>query len=120
VYVSIHLNAAGNGKWMTARGWSGFVYSKASENSKLLARYLCEEALKRNLKGNRSVPVSKYWTADFYVLRYTKCPAVLTENLFQDNRDDVKFLQTELGKKAIVDTHVAAISRYVQEKSIKK
>jgi len=29
---------------------------------------------------------------DFYILRHTSCPAVLTENLFMDNRDDVAFL----------------------------
>nr|DAT77576.1 MAG TPA: MurNAc-LAA [Caudoviricetes sp.] len=27
--------------------------------------------------------------------RDTKCPAVLTENLFQDNKEDVEFLLSE-------------------------
>ena len=26
---------------------------------------------------------------DFYIIRHTSCPAVLTENLFMDNREDV-------------------------------
>ena len=34
----------------------------------------------------------------FYILKHTKCPAVLTENLFQDNKEDVGFLLSEEGK----------------------
>lgn len=30
--------------------------------------------------------------------RDTKCPAILTENLFQDNKEDVDFLLSEKGK----------------------
>jgi N-acetylmuramoyl-L-alanine amidase len=33
--VSIHLNAAGNGKnWTSASGWSSFIYSAASNKSR--------------------------------------------------------------------------------------
>jgi len=49
----------------------------------------------------------------FYILKYTKCPAVLTENLFQDNRTDVDFLLSEAGKRAIVDLHVNGIINYL-------
>jgi len=115
IYISIHVNAAGSGKvWMTARGWSGYVYTSASSASKTLAKLLCEEALKRNLRGNRSIPVSGYRTANFWVLAKTKCPAVLTENLFQDNKEDVKFLLSEQGKKAITDLHVEGILNYLK------
>lgn len=49
----------------------------------------------------------------FYILKHTKCPAVLTENLFQDNRTDVDFLLSEAGKRAIVDLHVNGIVNYL-------
>ena len=49
----------------------------------------------------------------FYILKHTKCPAVLTENLFQDNRTDVDFLLSEAGKRAIVDLHVNGIINYL-------
>ena len=45
--------------------------------------------------------------------RDTKCAAVLTENLFQDNIDDVKYLLSNEGKTAIADLHVNAISNYI-------
>jgi N-acetylmuramoyl-L-alanine amidase len=114
--VSIHNNAAGNGKnWCSARGWSGWVYTACSDRSKRLAQYLYAAAEKRGLKGNRSVPSCKYWTANFYILRKTNCAAVLTENLFQDNKEDVQFLLSDEGKKAIIDLHVEGIMNYIYE-----
>ena len=43
------------------------------------------------------------------------CPAVLTENLFQDNREDVAILQSEEGRQRIVELHVEAIKNYINE-----
>ena len=111
--VSVHVNAAGSGGWRTARGWSGWVFTRSSANSKRLAQLLYAEAERRGLQGNRSVPKEKYWTANFYILRYTNCPAVLTENLFQDNKEDVDYLLSEEGKQAITDLHVQAILKYI-------
>lgn len=114
--VSIHNNAAGNGKdWCSASGWSGWVYTACSDRSKRLAQCLYAAAEKRGLKGNRSVPSCKYWTANFYILRKTNCAAVLTENLFQDNKEDVQFLLSDEGKKAIIDLHVEGITNYIDE-----
>lgn len=111
--VSVHVNAAGSGGWRTARGWSGWVFTRSSANSKRLAQLLYAEAERRGLQGNRSVPKEKYWMANFYILRYTNCPAVLTENLFQDNKEDVDYLLSEEGKQAITDLHVQAILKYI-------
>ena len=115
--VSIHNNASGNGSWKTASGWSGWVYTKGSERSRLLAQSLYEAAEKRGLQGNRSVPAEKYWTANFFILKHTNCAAVLTENLFQDNKEDVDYLLSDEGRKAIVDLHVEGIENYI--KSVK-
>jgi N-acetylmuramoyl-L-alanine amidase len=45
--------------------------------------------------------------------RDTQCPAVLTENLFQDNRADVTFLFSQAGRNAIVQAHVDGIIKYM-------
>lgn len=112
--VSIHVNAAGSdGKWHDARGFSVWVAKTCSENSKKLARLMYAEATTRNLKGNRWVPKEGYWQANYAIVKNTSCPAVLTENLFQDSRDDVSFLLSDEGKRAIVDLHVAAIKKYL-------
>ena len=114
VLLSIHINAAGgDGKWKTASGWSGWIAQEASENSKKLAQLLYDEAEKRNLKGNRCVPYTKYWTANFTITSDTSCPAVLTENLFQDNKEEVQYLLSEEGKRTIIELHLEAIKKYI-------
>lgn len=117
VLVSIHNNAAGGGggKWKTATGWSGWVYTKASTRSRMLAQLLYAEAEKRGLKGNRCVPKEKYWTANFYILKHTACPAVLTENLFQDNRQEVDFLLSLEGREQIISLHFDALKAYTSK-----
>lgn len=115
VLVSIHLNAAGSdGKWHDARGFLPFVSLNASAKSKHFAQILYDEALKRNLKGNRWMGRENYKVKDLAMCRETACPAVLNENLFQDNRADVDYLLTDDGFNAIVDLHVSAIKRYIE------
>ena len=112
--VSIHNNAAkGDGKWHDATGWSGWVAPNASTNSKRLAQALYAEAERRSLKGNRSVPPCKYWVGNFAIIRDTLCPAVLTENLFQDNREDVNFLLSDKGREAIAQLHIKGVINYI-------
>ena len=113
VYVSIHVNAAGSGgMWRTARGFAVYVARQCSEASRRLAKSLCETAIAMGLKGNRSVPSAHYWEANFYVIKNTRCPAVLTENLFQDNHEDVEFLMSAEGKAKIVKLHRDCIAKY--------
>lgn len=114
ILISVHCNTAGSdGKWHNACGWSVFVAQNASNNSKRLARNLYEEAEKRGLKGNRSVPKEKYWVQSLAMCRDTNCPAVLTENMFQDNKEDVALLLSEEGKKKIIDAHVQGVLNYL-------
>lgn len=115
IYVSMHTDAAGAGdKWYSARGFSVRVSPKGSENSKRLARCLYEAAEREGkaVTGNRATPAAKYWTQSLYVLNKTACPAVLTESLFQDNREDVDFLLSDKGRKAIVRLHVEGIKAF--------
>lgn len=115
--ISIHINAAGgDGKWHNARGFCGFVSQNASTNSKTLARLLWEQADKAGLRGNRAVPPEKYWVKNLAMCRDTICPAVLTENLFMDNREDAEYLKSEAGKEAIANLHIAAILEYIKIK----
>lgn len=116
IYVSVHVNAAGNGPWLNASGWSVYISPNASTNSKRLAKDLYEQAELEGLKGNRSVPKEKYWVSNLYVCKNTHCPAVLTENMYQDNKNDVDFLLSDEGKKKIVDVHVNGIMDYINGK----
>jgi len=115
--VSIHNNAAGSkGQWLTARGWSGHVAQNASANSKRLAECLADAAAAQGLKVRKPLATQKYWVQSLAICRETKCPAVLTENLFQDNRQDVDYLLTAEGRAAIVQLHFVGILNYLNTK----
>lgn len=116
ILLSIHVNAAGNGQnWLDARGWSCFT-TRGKTKADALATCLYEAA-KNHLPGMRlrtdytdgDPDIEK----DFYIIRHTSCPAVLTENLFMDNRDDVAFLESEEGARAMVGLHVDGILQYL-------
>ena len=47
--------------------------------------------------------------AQFYVLRKTDCPAILTENFFMDRYVDAKLMLSDEGQERIANAHVEAI-----------
>ena len=117
--VSIHCNAAGaDGKWHDARGWQACVSLNESAKSKQLASYLFDAAQEQGLKMRSPKPGQKWWAQNLAICRDTNCPAVLTENLFQDNLSDVEFLLSDKGREAIVNLHVNGIINYI--KSVEK
>ena len=118
ILLSIHVNAAGNGQnWLDARGWSCFT-TRGKTKADALATSLYEAA-KNHLPGMRlrtdytdgDPDIEK----DFYIIRHTSCPAVLSENLFMENQEDVAFLESEEGAKAIVNLHVDGILQYLSK-----
>lgn len=117
ILISIHCNAAGNGtEWMNARGWSAYT-SKGKTKADKLATFLYEEAEKnfisQRIRRDNSDD-DPDWEENFYILRKTKCPAVLTENFFQDNKEDVEFLLSAEGKVRIVKAHAIGIANYLK------
>lgn len=130
ILISIHCNAAGSdNKWHDARGWSVWTSVGQTKSDKLATLLWAEmdarlSVYKASFNGSKTQKPMRADLSDgdpdleanFYILKNSKCPAVLTENLFQDNEQDVKFLLTESGKKAIVDAHVAGILRYINGK----
>lgn len=101
--ISIHCNAAGRGdRWLSARG---------NTRADALATSLYTAA-QAHLPGHRLR--TDYTDADlekdFYLLRNTSCPTVLTENLFMDNHEDCDFLLSKEGQQSLVDLHVDGIT----------
>lgn len=111
VLVSVHCNAAGSdGKWKTARGWSVYIDPTASQNSKRLAKCMTAAARAKGVKLHQS---SDYQVESLYICKNSRCPAVLVENFFQDNKEDVAFLLSEEGKKCVTDIMADGITGYL-------
>ncbi len=115
VLLSLHCDAAGDGtSWRAARGWSVFVSRGASDMSRRLAAALAAEAEKQGLRVRRPMPAQSYWERNLYLCRRTACPAVLVENLFQDNREDVAFMLSERGRRTLAAVVVEGIRNFIQ------
>lgn len=118
ILISVHINAFGNGKeWTSPIGWSAWT-SKGQTGGDLLADAMYDAAysifpgLKRNVRKDISDGDEDY-EDDFYILKKTSCPAVLTENFFMTNKEEVDWLLTETAKRAIVECHVRGIINYI-------
>ena len=51
--------------------------------------------------------------SQFYILKNTNCPAILTENFFMDNEKDCRFIMSNNGRQIIAELHVAAIKKVI-------
>lgn len=88
--------------------------NNASANSKKLATVLCEMAESMNLQVRRPAPKQPYWEQNLAICRDTNCPAILTENFFQDNKEDVEYLLSREGKEVITQIHIDGIIKYLE------
>lgn len=113
ILVSIHVNASPGKGWSEASGFSAWICDNASKRSERLASLLQSLAKEMGLGGNRWVPPEGFFRSNFYIVKRTNMPAVLTENLFQTNQKEVDYLLSDEGKKRLVALHVKAIERYI-------
>ena len=117
ILISIHVNAAGDGtRWHTATGWSCYTCKGQTESDRLAdCLYKAAEQILKNqvIRTDYARDGDADWEENFYILRHSLCPAVLTENFFMDNRDDLEYIQSRAGKQAVVDTHVEGILDYL-------
>ena len=119
ILISIHSNALGNGKkWEKASGWEAYTCLGNTESDNM-AKFFYNAAEK--YFSDRKIRYD--WSdgdcdkeAGFYIIKNTKCPAILTENFFYDNIEDVKFIISKEGKRKIIDMHVDAIVNYLENK----
>lgn len=118
-FISVHVNAAKNGEWYSARGWSGWT-SKGQTKGDNLADCLYEAAhevldpKKIKIRTDKS-DGDEDCESNFYVLKNTNCPACLTENFFMDNKEDVAYLLSEEGMQDVTKIHVEGIKKYIKK-----
>lgn len=110
ILISVHANAGGG------TGWECFT-SKGDTKADPIATIMCEEA-------KRLMPTKRmrfdYSDGDpdkesqFYILKYTACPAILTENFFMDNETDCRFIMSDRGRERITKVHFNAIKKIIE------
>lgn len=120
IYVSIHVNASdSDGQWHNGTGWE--VYTSVGKTKADELATCLYNAAKYNVADKKMRTDYSDGDADkeahLYVLKNTNCPAVLTENFFQDNKKDVDYLLSDEGFHSIVRLHVEGILQYIKDNS---
>ena len=114
--LSIHSNAAGDGKtWKSATGWSCYTSPGKTRSDDLaeclyrsFARAFPDRKMRRDLSDGDSD-----LEENFYILKKTKCPAVLLENFFFDNREECAWLLKDYTRQRIASAIVDGICYYL-------
>jgi len=103
--VSIHGNAASNGSANGIEVWT----SKGYTTSDVLAKefYNSLKYVGWKMRPNSSLELDR--EENFYILKKTKCPAVLTENGFYTNEEECKKMMQFFWRNRIAIAHVDAI-----------
>ncbi len=118
--ISIHNNAAGNGKtWTNATGWEVWT-TVGQNNSDKFATCLAEAA--QEICKPLGLPVRKD-TKDgdpdkeknWYIIKNSNCISVLTENFFMDNKKECEWLLSENGKQTVTNIHLYGIVKYIMK-----
>ena len=102
IYLSVHGNAASD-TWSDANGMETYYYTGGTKSSRL-ARAFQNRLITEVGWQDRGVK-----EANFYVIKYTKMPAILTENGFFSNPEECKKMLDEIWRNKIAEAHVKAI-----------
>lgn len=115
ILISIHCNASGSdGKWHNATGWEAWTSVGRTKADKIAA-FLYDAAGAAGLRLRKDeTDGDPDKEGHLYILKHSECPAVLTENLFQDTKTDVDFLLSDKGREAIISLHVKGITNYIK------
>jgi len=123
IFVSVHANAhtpTGKLEFNSAHGWEVFTTEGETKSDRVATVFYEEmEAVfpeKRFRSDYSDNDPDK--EVNFFVLRKTVMPAILTENFFMTNREEAELLLSEEGRDRIAQAHFNAIQRMEQSDSL--
>lgn len=114
--IAVGLNAStDDSHYHTSQGWS-VCNNTSSKVSGTLAESLTTAALR--ILGRRAISMpgqipSQRNLSQTALLSDLPIPAVLTLNLYQDNRQDIEYLLSSVGRQAIIKLHTKGIMDYL-------
>ncbi|WJQ14594.1 N-acetylmuramoyl-L-alanine amidase [Geobacillus stearothermophilus] len=106
VFVSVHINA-GKGT-----GFETYVYNGGVSSQTVALQNVLHGEILAAMRKFENVTDRGKKRADYAVLRETKMPAVLTENLFIDS-NDAKHLKNEAFLKAVGEAHARGVAKFL-------
>lgn len=105
ILISIHGNAGGGTGW---EAYTSVGNTKSDKYAEILyntaEKFFPEWKIRKDLTDK-----DQDKEENFYILKHTSCPAILTENFFMDTEKDCRFMMSEEGKNKIAEMHVQAI-----------
>lgn len=119
ILVSFHCDASGNGsRWMRARGWSIFT-TRGITRADSLAECIWKRAKQAfvaplSVRSYSNAKMGHDFEENYYILLHSYCPAVLVENFFQDNKEDVAYLKTDAAKAECAEVVVLGVKDYIR------
>ena len=105
IFLSVHSNA-GPGTWTSAKGLETWFFHGSRTGRKLAAVFQQQLV---NALGWTNRGIKSQATKQFFVLRRTNMPAVLTETGFYNNRKEVYLLLDKKIQQKVIKAHVDAI-----------
>lgn len=111
ILLSIHSDAMPDGHHGKAQGfsiWTSIGETKSDKVANIFLQAYEKEFPDFRIHGDKS-DGDKDKEENFYILKKTSCPAVLTENLFYDNRKEALFLLSPEGRTRIARAMFEAI-----------
>jgi len=115
IYVSIHGNAAGTKEASGIECWHFLDSDSGTKLASIFQRHLIkafgdtdENKMNHEWK-DRGIRAIKPKSRNFFVLRETHMPSVLTENGFYTNPEECELMLDEEVQQKIADAHVTAI-----------
>lgn len=113
LYISVHYNAFdGSFGGKDPSGLSVHYYPRSTKSRKLA------ECVHNYLKQGAKQIDRGIVESNFYVLRKTKMPAILTENGFMDNKREAMLMIDEDFRKEVAREHAKGICEYLGVKYI--
>ncbi|PEZ06123.1 N-acetylmuramoyl-L-alanine amidase [Priestia megaterium] len=106
IFLSIHVNSSEGGT-----GFESFIYLE-TENKTLELQKVLHEEIMNVLNNNFKIKDRGTKKADFFVLRKTNMPAILTENLFIEV--DNELLKNEAFLKQLGQAHANGIIKFFE------
>ncbi len=104
LFISIHCNIGGGS------GAETYCFSTNSRAGRLA------KLIQENISDGTELYDRGVKTAEFYVIKYTRMPAVLVETGFMDSEKDIKILTSENGQKEIAQAIADAVDEYANAK----